>query len=111
MEDIYGYYSVLDQQGLINATGCILPCTYDKYNLAGNLVELKNNNNSSSTFELNFVSSMIEKQVEILTYDITSLVSEVGGSLGLFLGYSFADIWTFSKWITSVIGRRSNKMQ
>ena len=43
-------------------------------------------------FGLNFVSTdiRIEKEVEI--YPLLSFISELGGSLGLFLGFSFMTV-------------------
>ena len=41
-------------------------------------------------------------QQEVLLYPITSLVAEFGGTLGLFLGFSFMTLWDWGK----VVGDR-----
>ena len=44
-------------------------------------------------FGLNFVSTDIRIEREVEIYPLLSFVSELGGSLGLFLGFSFLTIW------------------
>ena len=45
-------------------------------------------------------SSKIKVKEEILIYDIESLVSDIGGALGLFLGFSVIMIWD---WIQNIM--------
>ena len=40
-------------------------------------------------FHPTLVSADIRKETEVLTYPVKSLVAEIGGTLGLFLGFSF----------------------
>ena len=44
-------------------------------------------------FGFNFASTDIGKQKEDLVYPPVSFISELGGSLGLFVGFSFLTIW------------------
>ena len=37
----------------------------------------------------------MKKQKETLVYPVISFVSELGGSLGLFVGFSFLTIWDY----------------
>ena len=50
----------------------------------------------------------IQEQKEYLIYDLNGLIGFVGGTLGLFIGFSFFDIL---KWITRYLENyfRSNK--
>lgn len=57
---------------------------------------------SSFAFGFNFVSTDISVQKEDLVYPPVSFISELGGSLGLFVGFSFLNIWD---WIDFLIAR------
>ena len=43
-------------------------------------------------WEIKFMSKTEEVNQEYLIYDITGFVGSVGGTLGLFIGFSFRDI-------------------
>ena len=42
---------------------------------------------------MNFVSTDIRMEKEVKIYPLISFISELGGSLGLFLGFSFMTLW------------------
>ena len=44
-------------------------------------------------FMLSFSSNSVTVKEEAFIYPLPSFVAEVGGSLGLFLGFSFLGIW------------------
>ena len=44
-------------------------------------------------FQLGFAKSEYFEEKEVYLYDLTSFVSEFGGALGLFLGFSFFSCW------------------
>ena len=46
-------------------------------------------------FYIRFESTSVKKQKETLVYPTMSFVSELGGSLGLFIGFSFLTIWDY----------------
>ena len=46
-----------------------------------------------TVFGLSLVTTDISVETEALVFDFTALVSNVGGSLGLFLGFSFYMLW------------------
>ena len=41
----------------------------------------------------NFVSTDIRSEKEAWVYPLVSFIAELGGSLGLFVGFSFLTIW------------------
>ena len=57
-----------------------------------------------ATFELS-TDTMRNVQKEILVYDTNDMIGSIGGSLGLFLGFSFFDI--ISKCLDKLVNRVS----
>ena len=49
-------------------------------------------NISYQSWELEFPTDEIEVYEEYLMYDMTGLIGSIGGTLGLFLGFSFRDV-------------------
>ena len=73
-------------------TGCLKPCIYKKYVLIG---EKRRSAFKSEEFSFSLWavsnSTLVEK--EELIFPLSSLVAEFGGTLGLFLGFSFMTLW------------------
>ena len=44
-------------------------------------------------FGYNFVSTDIRSEKETWVYPVVSFIAELGGSLGLFVGFSFLTLW------------------
>ncbi len=42
-------------------------------------------------------------QNQVITYDIVSLVSDIGGTFGLFVGFSFFAFWDILKDLAAVV--------
>ena len=49
------------------------------------------------------------KRTEVLLYPLTSFVSELGGSLGLFVGFSFWMFWDIAELTIKFLIKCSNK--
>ena len=73
-------------------TGCQKPCRYNKYIIVG---ERRRTTFESKdfTFSLWAVSNSTQIRKEELIYPFSSLVAEFGGTLSLFLGFSFMTLW------------------
>ena len=81
-------------------TGCKVPCTYQHYSLVDHPFTL---HTTYSYFSISYISTddTLEEEVppltltfytppmQVLIYPLDSLISELGGALGLFLGFSF----------------------
>ena len=91
---IYERLSAMMESVLVNYTGCSLPCTYVEYRLIKEPVKFKESN---QRFVLIWLSSKAVERSEQLLYPIESFISEFGGALGLFLGFSFMQIWDISE--------------
>ena len=46
-------------------------------------------------FGFQLITSATKVKEEILIYPLVSFVSDLGGSLGLFVGFSFLNLWDF----------------
>ena len=76
-----------DEKKLKNITGCQLPCHFHQYSIVG--TPLKFEIQGYSYISLYYASTDLTLSQEVLLYPFDSLVSEFGGALGLFLGFSF----------------------
>ena len=48
--------------------------------------------NQYKIFSINFISKTIEVNQEYIIYDVTGFIGSIGGTLGLFIGFSFRDV-------------------
>ena len=95
-----------------NSTGCYPPCNYKEYRFTGAANEAGVRPFSSFAFSFSVLQiSIVQRhlgtfgyvlwnmspyvlvETESLLYSIESLVAEFGGTLGLFLGFSFMALW------------------
>ena len=91
-DSIFKSLSMAEPREITRITGCMKPCKYKKYIMVG---ERKRTSFKSDnfTFSLWAVSKSTEVKTEDLIYPLSSLVAEFGGTLGLFLGFSFMTLW------------------
>ena len=86
---------------IVKMTGCKRPCSYKEYKfLNTNLKEFSyyytqtmDYPKDQVVFCLWAVSPYTQLEEEVLVFPFQSLMAEFGGSLGLFLGFSFMTIW------------------
>ena len=91
---IYHALALLEQRDIINSTKCNLPCRYREIRPLGDPIVTKiGGEDWFWVFALTLVSTDIKVETEALVYPFTTLVSDFGGSLGLFLGFSFLMLW------------------
>ena len=60
---------------------------YHSHSLANSMMMIRDDKEANVWLKL--LSDTVEVQQEIEVYDFTSIVGSVGGSLGLFVGFSF----------------------
>ena len=91
-EELFGVLSNEEPSGMTKLTGCKKPCHYLKFSFVG---VSQSTSFKSDLFVMSFWAAfnftMVEK--ETLIYPFPSLIAELGGTLGLFLGFSFLAIW------------------
>ena len=74
-------------------TGCRGPCHYKEYIQADKLTRPVKINNKTCTIKIFAASSDITVKSETYLFPFPALVAEFGGTLGLFLGVSFMNLW------------------
>ena len=75
---------------LVNLTGCLVPCTFNQYKMVN---KPKKYGALHFQLDLRFARNEVLEEEEAYVYGFVSFVSEFGGSLGLFLGFSFMMVW------------------
>ena len=97
LKDEYEKTWDMKQSRLVDHTGCFPPCNYAEYQLATEPMKYKEKEeitrNGSKRLAVLFSSSKALERKEQLLYSAVSLISEFGGALGLFLGFSFLMVW------------------
>ena len=91
---LYEKLALMEIGDVTNLTNCPLPCSYRIIRFVGNPKIFPNSKATNfSSYSINLVSTNIVVETEELIYSFSNLVSDIGGSLGLFLGFSFLMIW------------------
>jgi len=76
--------------------GCPIPCSHKSFNYnikyfhQNSWIESHNSTQSQSAalVAVSYRSMLVEKRVETIVYDLESVMTSIGGNLGLFLGFS-----------------------
>ena len=76
-----------ESYSITKITGCKKPCFYKRYNI------VQGETTSESDVKFWAASNFTRVEKEQLVYPLSSLVAEFGGTLGLFLGFSFLAAW------------------
>ena len=97
-------------QGISKLTGCLKPCHYKKYSYLGEKEPSLFKSGNLVSFSLWAVSDNTRVSIEKLIYPLSSLIAEFGGTLGLFLGFSFLTLWDNFHFI-SVVSRVAQLMK
>ena len=84
-------------------TGCNVPCKYTEYSLPTSSVDTYT---VDTTFGILMASKKVEKRTQMFMYPFPSSVSESGGALGLFVGFSFNMLWDLGEVCFHLLLRR-----
>ena len=80
----------LKQSTLVKHTGCSPPCSYVEYKQASENTKYVFGDKKLS---LKFSRATVLERREQILYPLVSFISEFGGALGLFLGFSLMTLW------------------
>ena len=102
IENLYNDLSIKDEHFIVNTTGCLYPCNYLEYRVGSQ---------ETSSFKkfglwITYGSVATADEREYYSYKFDSLVSDYGGSLGLFVGFSFFALWDIVKDYFSYLSRK-----
>ena len=106
-ERIYYEVKYEELEFIRRVTGCGKPCNYLEYKFHGEAIPSSFKLSGSSNY---FVFSLLAQtrftsvEKEELLYPSSTMVAEVGGTLGLFLGFSFMTIWDGAIWMRDYFG-------
>ena len=95
---MFANIGVADLEDIIRLTGCMKPCHYRKYQFVGTGEHMPSKSDlypdsEYYAFSIWAVSTKITIRTEVLIYPPTSFVADFGGTLGLFLGFSFVALF------------------
>ena len=86
---MYNKLLIAVESALVNMTGCAVPCSHMEFKHVGSKFKAEH----TFGFLLRFGKTEVSEEKEAYVYGFVSFVSEFGGSLGLFLGFSFLTVW------------------
>ena len=97
------YYNfwMADEKETVSLTGCLLPCQYTEYSVIMTPDYFQTNNVTYVAFKMATMDMKYSK--EILVFPLIILVGQIGGGLGLFLGFSYPAC--FDKSISLVVNQ------
>ena len=81
----------MNPQEVSKKFGCQFPCQYNEFKLVEEVPRTLAKKTLNLTFSLINNEFLVKKEIEM--YGLTSLVGDIGGSLGLFLGFSLVMVW------------------
>ena len=94
----------MDQAYVEAQTGCLFPCTYNEYRVLE--TDLKELNVFGVALSYGSISTTVLR--EYLIYPWDSLVADFGGTLGLFVGFSFVMLWDIIQFLITFGCQRMN---
>ena len=101
-DKMYSNFQYWEEDKVISFTGCPRPCSFTQYGLAAPAIEV---NHDTMGLEMFLSRTKIEKRTEDLMLSKEAFVSQFGGALGLFIGFSFMSLWDVMQFfISSLIG-------
>ena len=103
-EEFYRISETFEQSEVVRYTSCLRPCHFTQYELAA---EPYRSQGDVTHISLVLSSTEVISKTEQKVYRFESFVAEVGGALGLFLGFSFLMVWDagrmFGGWILWIL--------
>ena len=96
----------MDENGIHDLTGCLASCTKDEYQteviaetvskfeqFCGFFTECEEDDTRFQLLHLYYVNGRYEEKKQYLIYDYNSMIADIGGYMGLLLGYSLLSLY------------------
>ena len=102
--------SKMDANGMYKTTGCMPSCERDTYKVSADLAEVRGSLARGQKYVklyLYFKDGLFEEREQYLLYDWDSFIADVGGFLGLLLGWSMYSLY---QEMAAIVGRMKNKI-
>ena len=97
-EVVYEEFKLSELNHIVNMTGCLTPCRYREIKEVGTPTETFQNGSDWVYIGPTLISTNIRIDREKLRVPFTTLIGNIGGTLGLFLGFSFMMFWDWIEW-------------
>lgn len=96
-----GYNSFINSElnEVVQESGCRRPCRYREIRAAGTPRDIPESGSGFMFFVPKLVSTDILRRTEKLSIPFSTLIGNIGGTLGLFLGFSFMMFWDWIEFV------------
>ena len=92
---MYNELGNADLRTIFKTTNCMKPCVYRSFKLEERQSTVYGGKNEFY-FSIWAATNVVFIEKEALVFPLSSLVAQIGGTLGLFLGFSFMTIWQWA---------------
>ena len=90
---------------ILETTGCKPPCIFMEYKAREKQDIILDK--TGSALRPYFTSNIVEIQREEEAFSFISLVADIGGVLGLFIGFNFLMVWDWTVWAVKTVWRKN----
>ena len=98
----------MDENGIHGLTGCLASCTKDEFQVELSTMEVYEFENCYTDFCFgettrslkvypHFLNGRYEDKEQYIIYDYNSMIADVGGYMGLLLGYSLLSVYEIAE--------------
>ena len=109
-ESGFAKYGESQLKEVIHTSGCLAPCKYKEIRAVGPPRNYPYRLGEYVDFSPNLVTTDIRKETEKLTVPFPTLIANIGGLLGLFLGFSFVMFWKWLEYAFRYIVKLNSKV-
>ena len=107
LEEAHKKLGLLSLKEIGRETGCHRPCLYRTYQQFQEISERNFSPGDQTTLSIILSRSEVTSRRENFVYPLISFISEVGGAMGLFLGFSFLSLWDLSQFLVCLAYKQS----
>ena len=93
----------MDENGIHGLTGCLASCNYNEFQIELSEMQVEeiawswNLGKQSLKVFVHFLNGHYEEKEQYIIYDSNSMIADIGGYMGLLLGYSLLSIYEIAE--------------